>query len=206
MDIKYSSQIPAYNDEDFEIVAGVLKKYKGAAVDVIVPEGVIEIQAEGPYDGVFKDMKHICRITLPDGLRSIGPYTFLGCSGLHEIVLPETLEVIGEKAFAGCSCLNSIRIPDSVTTIYKSWSIHNDETCYVDACFWGCSMLTHAEYPKDRFTSSVFRGTPFRENMIRMARETKICPDCDTKWGKLFGCSGCSAIDKRRTELSKQVL
>ncbi len=196
----------AYNPADFEIVGGVLKKYKGSSVDVVVPDGVIEIHADGPFNGVFKDMKHIRSIALPDGLRNIGPYTFLGCSDLREIVLPETLEVIGEKAFAGCSGLTNIRIPDSVTTICKSSTIHNDDTVYVDACFSGCSQLNHAEYPKDRFTYRVLKGTPYYEKMKEMARTTKICPTCGTKWGRVFGCSGCSAIDKRRAELSKQVL
>lgn len=188
---------------DFEIVGGVLKKYNGAAVDVVVPEGVVEIRSNR-VKGVFHDMKHLRSVTLPKGLKIIGDHTFSNCTNLSEINLPDSLEVIGREAFLGCSSLKSIRIPNSVIAIRKTISINSDGTpIYFDMAFRGCSRLIHAEYPKDRFTYRVFKGTPYFDKMERLAIETKICPECGQKWRKHFSCRGCGAAESERERLSK---
>jgi hypothetical protein len=70
--------------------------------------------------------------TVPDGITSIGEFSFYDCSNLTDIEIPEGVTSIGNYAFAGCSNLTSVAIPDSVTTLGR----------YV---FWGCSSLASAD-------------------------------------------------------------
>ena len=54
---------------------------------------------------------------IPQGVSSIGSYSFYGCSSLDSILIPENVERIGSYTFNGCSNLSSIIIPENVSTI-----------------------------------------------------------------------------------------
>jgi hypothetical protein len=69
-------------------------------------------------------------VKLPEGLISVGPSAFSGCS-LQSIALPSTMTEIGECAFEGAKYLKSVTIPSSITSIGES-------------AFKGCSALTGA--------------------------------------------------------------
>ena len=72
--------------------------------------------------------------TIPEGVTSIGHYTFSGCRSLTSITLPSTLTSIGNSAFGGCSSLTSIIIPEGVTEIGPQ-------------TFYYCSSLTSVSLP-----------------------------------------------------------
>ena len=95
---------------DFEILAGVLKKYKGAATEVVIPDGVVEIA-----DEAFSEMKRIVSITIPDSVKVIGGKgltlsPFYGCSGLKRINIPDTVESVGHQLFSKCKSLQEVDI------------------------------------------------------------------------------------------------
>ena len=106
------------DNSDFEIVAGVLKKYKGSAVDVTIPEGVVEIEGEGnknwKYTGAFDGCSSLKTVKLPSTLRKIGDYAFRGCESLTTIEIPNSVTSIGSFAFSGCSSLKRVNIPNSI--------------------------------------------------------------------------------------------
>ncbi len=56
-------------------------------------------------------------LTLADGIESIGPHMFSGCTNLTDIILPDGLVSIQDSAFSGCESLVAITIPDNVVTI-----------------------------------------------------------------------------------------
>ena len=59
-----------------------------------------------------------CKNTkIPDGVTSIGDYSFSGCESLTSVVIPACVASIGKYAFSNCTSLTSIVIPDSVTSI-----------------------------------------------------------------------------------------
>ena len=59
----------------------------------------------------------IKELVIPDGVTSIGSYTFYNCSGLTSITIPNSVTSIGSNAFRGCSGLTSVAIPNSVMSI-----------------------------------------------------------------------------------------
>ncbi|MBO7141221.1 MAG: leucine-rich repeat protein [Prevotella sp.] len=61
---------------------------------------------------------------IPYGVKSIGSYAFLNCSGLTSITIPNSVTSIGTAAFYGCSGLTSVTIPNSVTSI-GSYTFYN---------------------------------------------------------------------------------
>ena len=114
------------------------------------------------YDILFvpRDLKGA--ITLLDGLKTIKPYAFAGCTSLTSITIPNSVTSIGWGAFWGCISLTSIIIPDSVTSIgnyafrgctsLTSLTIGNGVTSIGEDAFWGCNSLTSVTIP-DSVTS-----------------------------------------------------
>ena len=95
---------------------------------------------------------YIKSVTIPEGVTSIGPNAFWGCSNLTSVTIPEGVKNIGESAFYGCSSLTSVTIPDGVTSIG-------------DGAFSGCSSLTSLTIPNSvaLIGLSAFAGTPWRD-------------------------------------------
>ena len=56
--------------------------------------------------------EEVKEVNIPDGLTSIGAYTFYGCSGLTSITIPESVTSIGWSAFNGCN-LESVKVMTS---------------------------------------------------------------------------------------------
>ena len=77
-----------------------------------IPEGVISI---GDY--TFYNYTSLASIMMPDSVTHIGNYAFYECSSLTSITIPDSVISIGEGAFYYCTLLKSVVIPDSVTSI-----------------------------------------------------------------------------------------
>lgn len=99
------------HNNDFEIEAGVLKKYKGSSTDVVIPNNVIEIGAQA-FSGTG-----VKSVTIPDGVKSIGKSAFWNCTSLTNITIPNSVTSINYGTFFNCISLTSIKIPDSITSI-----------------------------------------------------------------------------------------
>ncbi len=105
-------------NNDFVIVAGELKKYKGSSVDVVIPEGITIIGR-----GAFSSCCGLRRVVIPNGVERIGYEAFSGCHNLEEVVIPESVEIIGQNAFAFCRKLKRIELPKNLKCIsdYMFW-------------------------------------------------------------------------------------
>ena len=75
----------------------------------------------------FEDCKFITRITLPEGIISIGNSSFEDCTSLTDINIPSTVTSIGSRAFRYCDNLRKIIIPENVTYLgdYAFYSCDN---------------------------------------------------------------------------------
>ena len=85
-------------------------------------------------NAAFRSCSNLTRVSLPDGVVSIGEESFYSCSNLAEIIIPNSVSSIGESAFRYCSSLVSINLPEGLTTINES-------------TFHGCSNLNQITIP-----------------------------------------------------------
>ncbi|MGN0575102.1 MAG: leucine-rich repeat protein [Ruminococcus sp.] len=101
-------------------------------------------------------------VEIPDGVISIGDYSFYNCIGLTSIKIPQSVTKIGHWAFGNCQSLSSAEIPDSVTSIgdctfyqcisLKSITIPDSISTIGEAMFYECAELNSIVIP-DNITS-----------------------------------------------------
>ena len=106
------------------------------------------------YDGA--------KITLPEGLTTIGAQSFYGCSELEEVVLPSTVTTFGTttttgtitQTFYNCSSLKSISLPEGLTIIGGNM-------------FYRCSALESVNIPSTvkEIDSNAFNGCSSLKNI-----------------------------------------
>lgn len=98
----------------------------------------------------------ISQVILPDGLRSISEYAFVGLIQLREITIPDAVTSIGANAFEGCTRLTSITIPDNVWDIgsmafsrcasLESVTVGAGVTGIGIEAFYGCDALSWVKF------------------------------------------------------------
>lgn len=81
-------------------------------VEYTVPEGVTTI---GDYS--FFSCVNLNNIKMPRGLKTIGEGAFKECTDLDNVEIPKGATYIGGQAFHGCGGLNQIVISETVTNI-----------------------------------------------------------------------------------------
>ena len=129
----YMSKLLTLNNDEFEILDGVLLKYKGdpQVEEIVIPSGVRVIG-----DTVFCQFRvEMKSVILPEGLEEIGWMAFACCSKLTFINIPKSLKKIGKAAFYDCSALKELEIPDGI--IYLG-----------NYAFKNCKSLTKINIPK----------------------------------------------------------
>ena len=99
-----------------------------------IPDGVTSI---GGYS--FYRCESLTSITISDSVTSIGNYAFSDCTSLTSVTISDSVTSIGNYAFRSCTSLTSVTIPDSVTSIG-------------DYAFGNCTSLTSVTIP-DSVTS-----------------------------------------------------
>lgn len=133
---------PVINEEDFiveELEDGTVKitGYSGGS-DVIIPETLGGKVVTVIGSDAFSDRRldtlvvpdsvttiedyafwacGLKKITLGNGLTSIGEGAFMYMDDLEEIQFPDSLEIIGDWAFANCKTLNALNIPENCRSI-----------------------------------------------------------------------------------------
>ncbi len=97
--------------------------------EYIVKNGTLTIAGNA-----FGSCVKLKKVTLPDGIKSIGDWAFSLCEELKSINLPDSITYIGDTAFHFCESLKSIKIPKKVTVIR-------------DHTFWDCTSLESVSLP-----------------------------------------------------------
>ena len=112
-DINVSRESHSYTSID-----GVLYTHDGTTL-IQYPIGrtdteyVIEDGTQIIGDGSFMNCSSITKITIPEGVVMLGPYSFEG-TGLKSVTLPSTVEVLGSCAFWKCINLYEVNLNDNL--------------------------------------------------------------------------------------------
>ena len=166
-------------NSDFEIKDGVLLKYRGAAKNVVVPDGVSEIGKYAFYE--HDKTSDIERIVLPESLTRIDDYAFMNCKKLKDVIIPDGVEYL--SGFYGCSSIKSIEIPRSVETIG-------------DHAFTLCTKLIDASLP-DSVSSIGYAAFMDCKNLVNV----NITDNVQYIGISAFaGCSRLNSKDKQKIE------
>ena len=107
--------------DDFQIVNGELRKYKGSSSNVVIPSGVtsIEYGAFIEFDDLDEPLPNntITSITIPDTVTTIEGCAFEYCYALKKVTFGKSVKKIKSCAFGYCKSLTSLNLPNSVTYI-----------------------------------------------------------------------------------------
>ena len=120
------------------------------ATELVIPDwlGITSIESYYIFgSSSLNKSSTISKITLPNGLTSLGTMAFYCCTALTSITLPDGLTSINGSNFYGCTSLTSINLPDGLLSIGTN-------------AFYNCTSLTSITLP-DGFTSigeSAFNG------------------------------------------------
>ncbi len=140
--------------------------YASQIKSVVIPSGVTHIgndafywhfnnpnESSAPYS-----FENITSLTLPEGLLSVGAYSFSDCSGLSSIRIPDTVTTIGERALSRCYGAAEIVLPAALTAIevrtfwndtsLTSLTIPEGVSSIGEGAFDGCSALTSLTLPE----------------------------------------------------------
>ena len=189
---------------DFAVRGGVLEKYNGAAMEVVIPNSVKIIG-----DQAFYNCKGITSVVIPDSVQEIGLWAFYECKALPHITIPDSVQKIGQSAFEGCTALAAVVIPDSVKEIRsKAFAECISLTAIVIPAsvqrigieaFYNCKSLRTVEFKGNpQCYSDAFSGTPYQEAKEREARrqwEAKRRQEAEQKSGCYIATAVCGSYD-----------
>lgn len=164
---------------------------------MIVDDAEQEVENSYTFD---KTGEHTVLFTLADGVTSIGPTAFQGCSALASVIIGNSVTSIGSGTFAGCSGLTSVTISDSVTSIGPgafqncrgliSVTIPDSVTYIGNAAFQYCSALTSITIP-DSVTSISAGAFADCSGLINVTIGNSIS---DISYGAFNNCSALTNI------------
>lgn len=87
---------------------------KDEITKVTIAEGVTSV---GSY--AFYELSHLTDAQLPAGLKTIGAGSFRGCLSLERLGIPAGTELIGDEAFVNCKSLKALDV-DGANSTYSS--------------------------------------------------------------------------------------
>lgn len=115
----------------------------------------------------FYGLKALTKVTLSEGLDSIGDQTFANCTKLTEIAIPSTVKGIG-SAFFGCEALEKITLNEGLETIGNSM-------------LYNCKALTELTIPSTvkNIASSPFSGCTKIATVKSLSTVPPVCKVLD---------------------------
>ncbi len=193
------------NATDFNILAGTLIKYSGAATKVIIPD-VVKVIGDRAFFGCYG----LTSVIIPYGVTSIGIEAFSGCSGLTDVIIPNSVTSIGASAFDKCSGLTAMTIQniqkkfviaitdfiiqDETLKKYNGAAtkviIPNGVTCIGKYAFEGCTGLNSVIIPESVTSIGKYAF------LVCTGLISVIIPESVTSIGEyaFYGCSSLTSV------------
>lgn len=141
----------------------------GTNADTQLSSVIINSKATELSFGMFRNLKNLKTLVIPDTVKIIGDYCFEN-SGLEEIVIPETVTKVGAYAFSGCTSLKKVTILAKIDVLPRNFFLDctaletvilpdTITTIEVDA-FKNCSSFKTLEIPASLTTlKNAFAGS-----------------------------------------------
>lgn len=101
----------------------------------ITGKGDMPDYSDGAMAPWFGSGAAITRISVGEGVSSIGELAFYGCGRVTAVTLPSSVTSIGARAFKDCTALTGVRLPEGLTAIGE-------------AAFESCEKLTSVRLPE----------------------------------------------------------
>ena len=101
----------------------------------ITGKGDMPDYSDGAMAPWFGSGTAITRISVGEGVSSIGELAFYGCGRVTAVTLPSSVTTIGARAFKDCTALTGVRLPEGLTSIGE-------------AAFESCEKLTSVRLPE----------------------------------------------------------
>ena len=117
---------------------------------------------------LYLNGKLVVNLNITKGLKSLGNYTFIGCTSIKSVTIPNSITNIGDYAFSSCSNLSSIIIPDSVTSIGEY-------------AFSSCSNLSSITIPNS--ITSIGKDTFKNCTGLKSVHITDLSKWCNIRFG-----------------------
>lgn len=177
----YAADVSAASPkEDFVISDGIILKYKGNGGDIVIPEGVTEID-----DFVFGKNDNITGLVVPEGCTRISASAFYNCTALKTVTFEGDMEAVGMLSFCGCTSLERVTFLGSVTDADPN---DVDSGLGLNA-FMGCKNLKTVEFEPNSRVDTVKRAA-FMDcanlSEVKLPNEVgKICEFAFTNCPKL---------------------
>ena len=139
-----------YYNNSYKHYSGTYGPYNLQTYSYYVPTKLTTVNitdADKIETAAFNNCENITKITLNDGITSIGDYAFQQCVALKDYAIPETVAKIGSYAYYGDIALTEMYIPDAVTKINEY-------------AFYGCSKISRLKISKyaESIDKYAFRG------------------------------------------------
>ena len=134
---------------------------------------------------MFADCTGLKKVTLPDGIETIGMEAFRNCVNLSELNLPDSVTGIGFRAFFGCRSLPPITLGKRVRGIQRN-------------AFFGCRLTVPDDHPFFRFEDGLLYSKDGSELISCVSPPDGPCviaPDVKIIQDYAFwGCDGITEI------------
>ena len=126
-------------EDGFCICNGVLLKYVGSEIEIIIPDSVTAIG-----DNAFSSCFGLASVTIPNSITSIGQKAFIGCYNLSEIKVESGNSVYDSRD--NCNAIINTETNTIISGCRKS-TIPNGVTCIGNYAFYNCTGLTELAIP-----------------------------------------------------------
>lgn len=114
-DVPQKKEVTAESDFDFDASSGTIKKYKGTATDVVIPEKINGKTVTTIGKGAF-GRKGLTSVVIPEGVKTISQGAF-SANSLTTIKLPSTLKQIERLAFGANKNLSKVELNEGLEYI-----------------------------------------------------------------------------------------
>lgn len=162
--LSFSMEIAGVEYEIVQNPDGTLAiKFASTTAEKVVIPDVIQIgdkvyRITEVYEKAFKDNQTLKEVVISQNVSKIGASAFEGCKNLEKVTLQEGLVTIGDKAFKDCSSLTGIKMPATLQTIsnsafencikLKTVTLNEGLLKIGNKAFYNCKALTKIRIPK----------------------------------------------------------